>query len=241
MEIIYFFIVCLLASVLQCITGFGFAIICMPLLLIIFPFKTTAAVVALASLVLNSQVAFSMRKHINFRVVIIPIIASFAGKALGINALMTLNENLLKTMLGITLILITIYFIFYKEKVKVNPTKTNGAIFGFISGVLGGMFNTGGPPMVMYLLFAVKDKLSYIGSIQFIFAIGNLYSVILHILNGNLNISIVPMSLVGIVTVTIGSYIGCKLVEKIKDINTPIYISMILMGIFLIIESNIVF
>ncbi len=234
MELIYFSIICFLSSLLKCVTGFGFAIISMPLLTLLFPIKTVSAVVALASFLLCSQIAYKMRTHINFGVVIIPTIVALIGRTIGINLLMTINENILRSILGMILILVTIYFIFFNEKLKVKSNNINGIIFGMCSGVLGGMFNTGGPPIVIYYLLAIPDKYSYIASIQFTFAVGNLYSVFLHILYGNFDASTISLSVASLLAVTLGSFIGCRIVDKIKNINYIIYISMVLMGIFLI-------
>ncbi|HHV96139.1 MAG TPA: sulfite exporter TauE/SafE family protein [Clostridiaceae bacterium] len=237
MKYVYFALVCFLSSLQQCFTGFGFAIISMPLLILLFPLRTISAVVALASLMLCSQVAFKMRKHIDFKIAAIPILSAFIGRTIGVNLLMTTNEKVLKPILGIVIILITIYIIFFKEKIKIKPNKVNGFISGISSGVLGGLFNTGGPPLVVYYLFALKDKLSYIGTIQFTFAIGNLYSVILHALHGNFNDSSVPLSLISLLAVTLGSFLGCRIISKVKNVNYAIYASMIMMGIFLIFEG----
>lgn len=237
MKYIYFAIVCLFSSLQQSITGFGFAIISMPLLILLFPFKTISAVVALASLMLCSQVAFRMRKYIDFKIATIPIISAFVGRTVGVNLLMTTSEKMLKSILGIVMILITIYFIFFKEKIIIKPNKVNGLISGMFSGILGGLFNTGGPPIAVYYLFALKDKLWYIGTIQFTFAVGNLYSVILHILYGNFNASSISLSLISLLTVTLGSFVGCRIVNKVKNVNYAIYASMILMGVFLLYES----
>lgn len=238
MDLIYLFIVFVAASFLQSITGFGFAIISMPVLMLIFPIRTTAAIVALASFMHCFQVAFKMRKHIDWKIILFPVIFAFIGRLLGMNLLMTANEEILKTLLGVILILMTLYFIFFKNKVKVDPNKKNGMIYGFMSGILGGMFNTGGPPMVMYYFFAIPDKLIYIASIQFTFAVGNLFSIILHKGYGNYSEVSFLMIAAAFAAAFLGSHFGCKTVKKIKDISFYVYLSMIIMGIFLIVESN---
>lgn len=226
------------ASFLQSITGFGFAIISMPVLMLIFPIRTTAAIVALASFMHCIQVAFKLRRHIDWKVILLPIIFAFIGRLFGMNLLMTMGENILKTLLGIILILTTLYFMFLRNKVKVKPSKKNGALFGLASGVLGGMFNTGGPPMVMYYFFVIPDKLTYIASIQFTFAVGNLISIILHMGYGNYGEVSFLMIAAAFVAAFIGSHYGCKAVRRIKDISLYVHLSMLAMGIFLIVESN---
>ena len=237
MNYLYFGLVCFFASLLQSIIGFGFAIISMPLLILIFPAKTMAAVLALSSLVSRLQVVYKMKKYINFEIIIIPIIASLVGRTLGINLLMVLNEEILKLILSLTIILIAAYFIFFRKKYKIKANSINGSIFGMLSGVLGGMFNTGGPPIVTYYLSVLSDKYTYAGSIQFTFVIGNLYSVILHTIYGNFDISAISLVLISIFSVTLGSFIGCKVVKKVENINRLVYISMILITIFIIADN----
>ena len=154
--------------------------------LIIFPYKTVAAVVAFIDLFLSLQLTWKLRKSINMRI-ILPVHDLYIGKGHGINVVMSIDEDILKISLGIVLILFSIYFHFYKEKIKIKPTFMNGIITGLSSGVLAGLFNTGGPPLVLYYSVAARDKMEYNSSLQVIFAVSALYAVITHIIYGNIN------------------------------------------------------
>lgn len=234
MDIILLFLITFLASTIHGLTGFGYAIVSMPLLLIIFPYKTVAAVVAFIDLFLSLQLTWKLRKSINMRIILPVLLTCILGRGIGINVVMSIDEDILKISLGIVLILFSIYFHFYKEKIKIKPTFMNGIITGLSSGVLAGLFNTGGPPLVLYYSVAARDKMEYNSSLQVIFAVSALYAVITHIIYGNINPGTIPLIGAGIVAMFAWSVTGFFFFNKIRDFNKVIYFSMVLFGIFLI-------
>ena len=190
------------------------------------------------ALLLNLKLAFKLRTNINFKIIIPVIITSFLGRIAGVNILMYLPEDTLKTIFGFLLIIIALYFILYKNKVKFNPTKTKGGIAGFFSGLLGGAFNSGGPPVVIYYVNALKEKMTYLSTLQATFAFNCIFTISIHFYYGNINTSILMYVVSGIFGVLVGSYLGLIVFKKIPEtiLKNIIYGFMIFMGIMLIVK-----
>lgn len=74
----------------------------------------------------------------------------------------------MRIILGFILILVSLYFSFFKDKLQKIIRPTAGWLLGTgcLSGVMGGLFGMQGPPVVLYLINSEPDKNHYMGMIQ---------------------------------------------------------------------------
>ena len=133
-------------------------------------------------------------------------------------------------------ILISIYFLF-NETFHLKPSKTNGIFSGLISGLFGGLFNITGPPLVIYYFSSIENKKEYQGTIQATFFFIVIFTIIIHLFNGNITYDILRMSSVGLIAVIIGSIIGLNIFEHLDKnlIKKILSIVMMIMGFMLVI------
>src|SRR5699024_10521592 len=135
--------------------------------------------------------AFRYRRSVLWNLLPIPMASFVVFSTLAIYLSGGQSDALLKKLLGIVLIGMSIYFLFFSAKIKLNPTLLNSILAGGLGGFLNGMFGMGGPPMVVYLLSVSKSNEEYLGTIQTYFAITNLYTIFLRILNGTVTVAVV--------------------------------------------------
>lgn len=158
----------------------------------------------------------------------IPIAVSFSSSA---------PEALMKRLLGIVLIGLSIYFLFFSTKIHIRPTTKNSVLAGALGETLNGLFATGGPPVVLYLIHATNDKLVYFACIQTYFALTNVYATAVRILNHIINRDILLYAAVGLIGCLIGNRIGSWAFDKLdgEKLKRIIYIGMIISGVLMII------
>lgn len=238
MGYIWIMIVSLLGSIVQGATGFGYAMICMSLWTLVVPLKMASIIEVISAFVMTVGIAFKLRKHINYKLMIIPFFSSMVGSTIGVSILMAQEDDNLKKFLGIVLILLGLYFAFYSDKVKIKATISNSVIFGFISGFSGGLFNIGGPAMVIYLLTASKDKLEYNATLQANFALSIIYTFILHLYYGNVTLAALGYSAASTIGLVVGASIGLKIFHKLPQerLKKVIYTFIMIMGIVLLLR-----
>lgn len=225
------------ASFVQRVTGFGQGIFAMLFLPHFLPSPTAAVTVStLFSSVTTTYNSIKYRKDISFPTILpvlagtmvaIPIAVYFSGKISG---------EAFSVILGIVLILLSLYFIVWGQKIRFKPTLLKGALAGFCGGTLNGLFATGGPPVVLYLTNATTESHVYFASIQFYFAFTNAYAVIFRIINGLITPQVLLFSAVSLLGCMMGDFAGSKLFSKLNGtlLKRIIYITMILSGIVLI-------
>lgn len=232
--------IALLGSMLQSATGFGFAIVTMALWPFIIPFKVAAAVEVFSAFVMVIYISVKLRKHINFKMMIFPTIAALITGMLGVLLLVSSGDAILCRALGAILFLLSIFLFLFSERFKIKPTALKGLLVGAISGILNGLFNIGGPPMVVYFLSSTDDKLEYNGTIQFYFTLSSISVLIMHLAMGNFNVSIAKFSLASIAGLIVGTFMGMYLFKKfsINTIKKAVYPSMAVFGLLLLISGG---
>jgi uncharacterized membrane protein YfcA len=143
------------------------------------------------------------------------------------------SAQIFQYLLGGVLILLSIYFLFFNQRVRLKPTLINGVLAGTVGGTLNGLFSTGGPPVVLYLSSALSSNAAYFATIQFYFCFTNIYAVIMRAANGILTKDAVIYAAIGLVGCMAGDALGKRVFHKLNGemLKRIIYIGMIVSGI----------
>lgn len=225
------------AGFVQRVSGFGLGIFAMLFMPYFMPSHVAAAVSCLFSCGTSVYNAAAHRKSINFRTLIPLLCAAMVVIPIAVQFSASVQEKLLKTLLGVVLIVLSIYFLFFSERIHIKPTVLNGVVFGGVGGFLNGLFSTGGPPVVLYLVHATPDKLVYFATIQFYFAVTNIYSTAVRVANGIITWEIVLYALIGLAGCSLGNMIGTRVFNKLNTqrFKQVIYWGMIVSGVLMIV------
>ncbi|MCL5061719.1 MAG: sulfite exporter TauE/SafE family protein [Nitrospirae bacterium] len=159
-------VVIFLTSVIQGIFGFAFVLVGMPLLSFFLNIKVAAPLLALFTVLITGIMTFRLKKKFDFKRVMPLFIGAVLGIPVGIFFLLKFSDNLIKSTLGVVLIVYSAYSLLIKRILCKLPRWT-GYIFGFFAGALGGAFNTTGPPVVFYMSTQEWSKIEIVGSLNF--------------------------------------------------------------------------
>jgi uncharacterized membrane protein YfcA len=142
---------------------------------------------------------------------LLPMVAAFVlFSTIAICLLDRIEGQAMRVVLGIMLIIISIYFSFFKDKLQkvIRPTKRWQLGTGSVSGIMGGLFGMHGPPVVLYLISSEPDKDHYMGMIQTYAVITNITMVIVRIWNGYVTPAVGMTYLYGLSGLAIGVIAG---------------------------------
>ena len=70
--------------------------------------------------------AVKFRKDVNFRTLLPLLCAALVAVPVGVHFSDDLPEKLLTTLLGVVLIGLSIYFLFFSQRIRIRPTAVNG-------------------------------------------------------------------------------------------------------------------
>lgn len=129
--------------------GFGDALLAMPLLALVTGMQTVTPLVALVAQTISAAILLGSWRQANLRAARRLVLSSCVGIPFGLWLLKTAPESLVKGILGGLLILFGLYNLSTPRLPAIRNEKL-AHLFGFVAGVLGGAYNTNGPPVVVY-------------------------------------------------------------------------------------------
>ncbi len=225
------------AGFVQRVSGFGLGIFAMMFLPHFLPSQTAAVVISnLFSCGTTTYNTLYYRKDIALKTAIPMLLAAAVCIPPAVYCAKWVAGDLFSRLLGGILIVLSVYFLFFSQKITIRPTVPNGILSGALGGVLGGLFSTGGPPAVLYLSNAAPTPAVYFATIQFYFCVTNLYTVATRAVNGDISLVILGYAAIGFLGCMAGDLIGRCLFRKLnaERLKRIIYIGMILSGLVMI-------
>lgn len=151
---------------------------------------------------------------------ILPILASFlVMSALAVFMLERIEGRTMRIILGLILILLSLYFCFFKERLQkiIKPTSAWQVGSGAIGGVMGGLFGMQGPPVVLYLVNSEPDKNHYMGMIQTYAVLTNVIMLVTRACNGYLTTAVGTAYLYSITGLVVGVLAGNWAFKRLPD------------------------
>jgi uncharacterized membrane protein YfcA len=141
-------VVILLSALLKGMTGFGFALLAVPFLSLIYPVKVLVPAMAIFNLITSVLLLLKIRERVSWRYFIPMLLASFGGIPLGIYMLDFLDERALRIIIGVMLVAVSLKMLM---GIPLARRFRDKPIFfaGFLSGLLTGSISAGGPPLVI--------------------------------------------------------------------------------------------
>ncbi len=137
-------------------------------------------------------------------------------------------------ILGGFLIALAVYFFFFSQKLKIPNNRISASVARLISGLTGGFFNIGGPPVVLFYSVAAKSKLEYLATLQFMFLCMSVLKFVYLAVTLGISRQVLIISPFGIAASALGMVLGMALFNKLssKIINRIVYVIMAISGIW---------
>jgi uncharacterized membrane protein YfcA len=214
MTIILIVAVVFSAAFLQSLSGFGFAIIIMPLLTLALGLQTAAPLVALAGLTVYAINFFRYCRAINLGEVLRLGIASALGVPVGLWVLSNAEEVLVKQILGVMLIAYAIFALtrpiasWVPSRLWVYPT-------GFLAGCLGGAYNTPGPPAILYGSLRQWPKDEFRAVLQALFFANATLVVAAHLIARHVTAEVITFYFYAVPALISGILVGSRVDQKV--------------------------
>ena len=223
-----------LSTLIRSAFGFGNALVAMPLLALVIGVKEATPLVALAGLVIALIMLIREWRELIWKDTLVLLISSMVGLPLGLLMLTAFPENIVRMFLGVILIGFGLYNL-PGIQVPVMEKPALAVPFGFLAGILGGAYNTNGPPVVIYGVIRGWKKEAFRASLQGFFFVSSLMIVVGHALAGLWSGQILKDFIFSIPAVVLAVFLGEMIAKKItqENFNRVIYTFLILMGLLM--------
>jgi len=214
--VIYAIIAVFAAGVIKGLTGFGFSLVSVPVLVVILGPRTAVPIIILLNATANVAMFPLVRQAAHLRRIVPLVVAGIAAVPLGMLLLLKLDPQTVKLLAGCVTILFALAFLAGFQR-PVSNEKWGFAAAGLISGTTNGLISTGGPPAVLFLTNQGVPKKTFRASLVAYFLFLNLASVPMFVAGGLLSASIARQALILAPAMFLGAFVGSKLLHKLPE------------------------
>lgn len=224
------------AIFVQAASGFGLALISMPLLVGLVGIGTATPLVALIGITAE---VFLLRRYwqaLNFAAVKRLSLASVVGIPLGVYVLREGDGRFITTILGLIVAGYALYALFGPHLPELRqPAWAYG--FGFLGGVLSGAYNTSGPPVIIYGTCRRWEPTTFKGNLQAYFLLNSLFTLSAHLISGNFTAVVWQNYLWAVPGVALGLVVGKWVDGRLNptQFRKGVLVLLVLLGIRLIV------
>ncbi len=228
----------LLAGFVQGMTGFGSALVAMPLLSLCLDVKSAVPLCILNSVVITTFLALKLKKHLDRKKIFPLCIAAIPGMIVGITLLKKVRSEHLGMGLGVLLVI----YACYNLLIKVRQRKLHPAwsyLAGFSSGAIGAAFSAGGPPTIIYATLNDWDKDEIKATLSGFFLFNSYLIATAHAVSGLTTVSVLTAFICSAPFVLLGTVLGSHCYGRIEKLLylKVIFIFLILMGLMMIVTA----
>ena len=227
------------ASYIQGATGFGFGIFAMIFLPKLLIYTEANVISSILSALSALFVAILMFRKIHWKNILFPTVGCLFSTYVAVAFIKGQSSQVLSLLLGIALFLLSIYFFFFSNKIRIKPTWYAGLIAGTLSGILGGMFSIGGPPVVIYFMQSEDDFDRYFSTISAYFVFSGVISIATKTIAGFITENVWIALAISIPAMLVGSFVGKKTKDRIDPnmLKKVVYGFMAISGLINIVTS----
>jgi uncharacterized membrane protein YfcA len=216
------------AALCQSLTGFGFALVMVPLLSLAWDVKSAVVTSTVLGTFALLPLVFEARRHVRLAAVAALLAGSLAGIPVGILLLDWIDPEALKILVGLTVIAASV--LVYRVR-EVRATRAGGmpaVAAGVVSGVLRASTSMGGPPAVLYLLGVEKDVEAFRGTILAFFLPMSLVTIVGLAAVGRVTPDVVRTSAIALPALVVGLVVGAWLRYRVQGEVFRIVVLMLL-------------
>jgi uncharacterized protein len=178
-------LVILLAAFTESLSGFGSALVAMALLPPLIGLQMSTPLVALVAVVLEAILLVRYREALDVKAIWRVVLAGLIGTPLGVLFLSRVDEKVALSLLGFVIAAYALYALLGLKLPQLDgPLWAYSA--GLVGGLLGGAYNTSGPPVILYADCRRWQPNVFKSNLQGYFIISSLAVLITHYLNGNI-------------------------------------------------------
>lgn len=233
-----------LATYAQTITGFAFGLILMgsAVLLNLAPVAMVAILISILSLFNCFVALYRNYGNLDRQMVVLCSVSGFCTLILGVWALNVLSEHYvhwLQIMLGVAIILSSLMLIFRPSPQTVRSGPGSFLFFGGLSGFMGGMFSTSGPPLVFHFYRQPVAQRVIRDSLLLIFSINSVQRIAVVAWLGDLTPDILLIALTAIPVVLGFTWLGRRFPPPVSDhaLRRVAFVLLLLSGLSLCLSA----
>jgi hypothetical protein len=237
-NIIALSLIIFVASVVRGFTGFGLALVAVPLIQFIMPVTDTAVFIAMINMIFSVIYYRHSKAVVRDQPLGRMALWTGIGVAAGTVILKFLNPAYIQLGWGVLIIIIVVALV-RGLNLHISSDRSAMTLSGLLGGLLAGATGITGPPVAIILssMKTPREKFNAIISIFILFAVT--YALIFYLISGLIRTETVILALCSVPALLAGLYTGDILVSRIsqKTFTSVVYVVLVIMGLITIFKG----
>jgi uncharacterized membrane protein YfcA len=226
-----------LAQTIYVAFGFGVGLIAVGTLAIVLPeIRDVVVLLLFVSLPAELHVVGAARRDISWRQVLLICAGILAGVPVGTWALRHGEPTFLLLLLGLVLVGAGAAFLSVPARRVLRAPRWVEPPLGLVSGVLAGLFGTGGPPLILYYQLGGLDKARFRRSLMAIFLFVTVVRLPAYVVSGLITVPRLWSGLLVLPASALGLWLGHHIHIQLSELafKRLVSIALILIGALLL-------
>ena len=224
------------ASFIRGALGFGEALFAMPLLALMIPTSAAAPLIALCGTLTAIVILCYDWRHVVLRPATLLTVFGLLAVPFGVWLLKSGDERFVKGLLAMVVLGFSFWSLWNPRQFQLRNNRLAPA-FGLAAGLLGGAYNTAGPPLVIFGTLRRWSPQQFRATLQTYCLIAGLWVIIWHSRTGLMTRAIVNHFLVCIPLIVVSTVVGLRVTSRIptERFVRIVHGALIVVGISLIV------
>lgn len=225
------------SSLLRSSLGFGDALVAMPILSLLIDLETATPFFAITISVVSFTILLRHWRQVDLQDAWRLIVGSIIGIPIGIFVLKNVSEQIVLTIMGVILVGYGLYNLIMPSLPRLRG-KLFGFGFGFVAGILGGAYNTNGPPVVIYGTLRHWSPEHFRATLQGYFFPTGLFILAGHLIGGLWTPTVLKLSAMSIPGVFIATILGGYINHHVpqETFKRVVYVFLVVIGVYMIVS-----
>ncbi len=167
----------------QGLTGFGSALVSLPVLVMYMDIHTAVSLCVLNGLLITSFLSLQLKSHLDWHKIGPLLAGCLPGIVAGALFLKNTSKPIFLLLLGAMLISYSLYRLLFNPRIR-ELGKSWAVVAGFFTGAISAAFSAGGPPAIIYTTLTGWSKNEIKATLSIFFFMGGIFTVLAHLLSG---------------------------------------------------------
>jgi hypothetical protein len=232
-----------LAAGCQSLTGFGSALVAVPLLSLYLDAKLAVVISTFLSTIVSTPLIFQVRRQLHIMKVMPLAIGGVVGVPVGVVILKLVDADVLKILVGAVVILASA-LLFLAPRLTFGGRNTlSGLVTGALSGLLRASTSMAGPPVVLYTLSHENDIEEFRSTVLGVFLVTGIIALPGLIIADLVSRDAVIAALVALPGMAAGLLVGTRLRSRVQPalFRTLVLAVLVVTSIGVIVSASGVF
>ncbi|WP_137122822.1 sulfite exporter TauE/SafE family protein [Segeticoccus rhizosphaerae] len=206
-------LVAVLAGLAQAVTGFGFAMVSIPLLALWSDSRLAIVAITMLAAFLTLVAGIRERRHVQWRTMRLVTVAGVVGMPVGLLALKLASVRTLSLLIG-GMVLVSVVIL--ARGLRLEPRTSSTLAAGWLSGALLTSTGMNGPPLVATFQAMRLTPHTFRATLQAAFFVQDMFAIAGFVIIGQLSTHALVAAAAGVPGVLVGWFLGDRVFRLIS-------------------------